>query len=133
MSALKRVRAREAVLVGQEHGIAGQGRRVGAEERHRDHVGRVLHEPPDGPVVGMVVVRTMAEDDVGLPFANEPGDRAPVLQRRLELAVVDVEHLRGDAEDLRGLLHLGGAPARERAAGLAPVPDVAVGDRDELT
>ena len=31
-----------------------------------------------------------------------------------------------------GLLRLGGPPARERTAGLAPVADVAVGDRDEL-
>ena len=89
-------------------------------------------ELTDGAVVGMIVVRAMAHHDVRLPVANEPRDGAAVLQRRLELAVVDVEHLRGDAEDLRRLLHLRRAAARERTAGLPPVPDVAVGDGDEL-
>ena len=74
----------------------------------------------------------MAEDDVGLPLANQARDGAAVLECRLQLAVVNVEHLGGDAEDLRGCERLLGAPPGQRAARFAPVPDVAVGDRDEL-
>ncbi len=59
-------------------------------------------------------------------------DRAPILERRLEFAVVDVEHLRGDAENPRRFQRLRGAPAGQWPAGLAPVSDVAVGDGDEF-
>ena len=83
-------------------------------------------------MVRVVVVRAMAHHDVRLPVADEPRDGAAVLERRLQLAVVDVEHLRGDPEDFRRLLHFRGAAARERPAGIPPVPDVAVGDGDEL-
>ena len=58
--------------------------------------------------------------------------RPAILQRRQQFAVVDVEHFRGDAEDLGRFLHFGLAAIGQRAAGHAPVPDVAVGDRHEL-
>ena len=74
----------------------------------------------------------MAHDDVGLPVADETGDGAAILECGLELAVMDVEHVGGDAQDARALLHFVVAALRQRAAGLAEVADVAVGHRDEL-
>ena len=56
----------------------------------------------------------------------------PVLQRGQQFAVVNVEHLGRDAQQLRRLLHLGRAALRQRSARDLPVADVAVGDRDEL-
>ena len=74
----------------------------------------------------------MGHDDIGLPVADQPCDRAAMLERRLQFAVVDVEHLRGDLEDACRFLDFVLAALGERAAGHLPVPDVAVGDGDEL-
>ena len=80
----------------------------------------------------MVIVGPVAHDDVGLPLADEPGDLLPVLQRRHQLAVVDVEHRALDAEDLPALGHFRLPPLRQRAAGLFEMADIAVGHGDEL-
>ena len=71
------------------------------------------------------------EHEVGVPLADQPGERAAVFQRRLQLAVVIVEDDALDAEHLVGLLDFGLAADGERAARLAPVADVAVGHGDE--
>ena len=68
-------------------------------------------------VVGVVVVGPGRDHHVGLPLADLPGDRPAVLQGRHQLAVVDVEHLGLDAQDLGALLDLGGAAAGEDGAG----------------
>ena len=47
-------------------------------------------------------------------------------------SIVDVEHFRSDAQELIGAFDLGLAAASERAAGVAPVADVAVGHGHEL-
>ena len=83
-------------------------------------------------VIRVIVVRPVPHDDVGLPFANEPRDRPPVLERRHQLAVVDVEHFVLDAEDSRAFCHFRLAPLRERTAGALEMADVAVRHRDEL-
>jgi len=83
-------------------------------------------------MIGVVVVRAMAQDDVGLPVADQAGDRAAVLERGHELAVVNVEHLVLDAENARAFGDFGLAALRERPAGLLEVADVAVGHGDEL-
>jgi hypothetical protein len=64
-------------------------------------------------------------------MADQPRERAAVLQRRFEFAVVDVEHHALDAEDLVRLVHLGLAPFRQRPARFAPVADVTIRDGDE--
>ena len=74
----------------------------------------------------------MADHQVRVPLANEAGDFAAVLQVRLQFAVVDVEHFAGDAEDAGGLQHFSQAAFGKRAAGLAPVADVAIGHGHEL-
>ncbi len=80
----------------------------------------------------MVVVRAVPHDDVGLPVADEARHRAAVLERGLEFAVMDVEHVGGDAEDAGALLDLGVPALGQRATSLAEVADVAVRHRDEL-
>ena len=83
-------------------------------------------------MVGVVVVGPVGDHDVGLPLADLAGDRPAVLQRRQQLAVVDVQHLGLDAQDLGASLDLGGAAAGEVRAGHLVVADVAVGHADEL-
>ena len=55
-----------------------------------------------------------------------------VLERRRQLAVVDVEDPGLDPEDARALGDFRLAPPRQRTAGLLEVADVAVGHRHEL-
>jgi len=69
---------------------------------------------------------------IGRTLADESHDGAPILHRRHQLTVVDVENLTLDAEDLGAALDLRRAPLRERPTGHAPVADVAVGHRHEL-
>ena len=64
--------------------------------------------------------------------ADQPYDRATMLKRRQQFAVVNVEHLGGRAQHLGRLLHLGRPPLRQLTAGHLPMADVAVGDRDQL-
>src|SRR5207245_8801198 len=51
---------------------------------------------------------------------------------RQEFAVVDIQHLGRDAENLGGLLNFGGSATRQRSARFAPVTNVAVGDGDKF-
>ena len=132
MLGVERLRILEAVRVVHEDRVARGRRRVGHEERRHDHDRGVVHQHARVAVIRVVVVRPVAHDDVGLPVANEPGHRAAVLERRHQLAVVDVEHLGLDAEDPRALRDFRLAPLRQRPAGALEVADVAVGHRDEL-
>jgi hypothetical protein len=129
---LKRVGLLERVGVEEEHRVALQRRDVGADERHGDHVGGVLNQDARVAVIGVVVVGTMAHDDVRLPFADEPGDQTAILQRGQQFAVVNVQHFGGDAQDAGTAFHLRLAPAGEGPSGVAPVADVAVGHGNEL-
>src|SRR5947209_8615119 len=78
-------------------------------------------------MIGMIIVGPMAHDNVSLPLTDQAGDGAAVLQSRQQFAVMNVQHLRGDAENLGGFLNLGGSPSSQGPARLAPVTDVAVG------
>jgi hypothetical protein len=83
-------------------------------------------------MVGMIIIGAMTEDEIGVPFADESGDFAAVLQVRFQFAVVDVEHLGGDTEKARGLHYLRQPAFGQRTARLAPMADVAIGDGDEF-
>ena len=74
----------------------------------------------------------MAHDDVRLPLADQARDRLAVLERRHQLAVVDVHDVGLDPEDPRALGHFGLPPLGQRTAGALEVTDVAVGHRHEL-
>ena len=82
-------------------------------------------------MVGVVVVGARAEDEVGIPGADEARECAAVFEGGLEFAVVVVEHHSLDTEDAVGRVDLGFAAEGEGAAGFAPMADVAVGDGDE--
>ncbi len=80
----------------------------------------------------MVIVGAVPDYDVGLPLANQPGEHLAIFECRQDFAVVDVEHFGGYAEHRGGRLHLVGPPDGQRAAGHAPVTDIAIGRGDEL-
>ena len=46
-------------------------------------------------------------------FADQPHDLLAIFERRQQFAVVDVQHFRGGAQDLGGLLDFGRAPLRQ--------------------
>ena len=80
-------------------------------------------------MVGVVIVRARAEDDVGLPIADQSNDRATVFERRRQLAVGIVHDL-----DRRSQVFEASSTSLRRCkrpASLAPMADVAIGDRDE--
>ena len=69
----------------------------------------------------------------GQPEARSAGHRvAAVLQRGQQLAVVDVEHFARDVQHLGDASNLGRAAPGEWPARLAPMADVAIGDRNKL-
>ncbi len=122
----------ESVRVVHEDGIPRRWRRVGHEERRHDDDRRIVHQHARVAMIGMIVVRAVAHDDVGLPFADQPRHRLAVLERRHQFAVVNVHHVGLDAENPRALRHFRLAPPRQRSAGGSEMADVAVGHRDEL-
>ena len=85
-----------------------QARHVRAEERHGDHVRGVLDQHAGVAMVGMVVIGPWSHDNIRIPLADEPGDEPPVFNGRQQFAIMDIEHLRGDTEDLCGFPHLFG-------------------------
>ena len=100
--------------------------------RHRHHVRGVLHELADVAVIGMIVVRPMRQDQVGLELADEADDRRPVLQRREQAAVGDVERHVFGADDLAGRGRLGAALLDELRSRIDVMAGAAVGDADHL-
>ena len=55
-----------------------------------------------------------------------------ILQRRLQLPIVDRQHFRLDAQDLVRRLHFRQPALGERFPIHLPVPDIAIGDGDEF-
>jgi hypothetical protein len=74
----------------------------------------------------------MRDDDVRLPLANHTRDELAVLQRRHQLAIVNVEHLGGHPELFGAGGGFGRAAHRQRSARLLPVAHIPVRDRNEL-
>ena len=122
----------ESVRVIHEDRIARRGRRVWHEEG-RDHDDcRVVHQDARVAVIGVVVVRAVAHDDIGLPLADEPRHGLAVVERRRQLAVVNVHHIGLDAEDARALGDFRLSPPRQRSTGGFEMADVAIGHGHEL-
>ncbi len=111
--------------------VLGQVRAGGADVWHHNHIGGVLDELGGVAVVGVVVVGARRHNQVGLERADQGDDRAPVLERRQQLAVVVVEQLVADADHGRRRQRLGAAALDQLRAGHLLVPGVAVGERDE--
>ncbi len=128
----KRVGPLKVVVGIEKDRVLSQIRRLRAEERDRDHEGRVLGEHAHVTVVGMIVVRPVGNDQIGVPGADQPSHGAAIFQGRHQLAVMDVQHLRSRAQDLRGRAHLGQAPGGQGFACHAGVPGVAIGDRGQF-
>ena len=89
---LRRGGLQEAVGVIHKDRISLHRGYVGAEERDGDHKGGVLHEDASVAVIGVVVVGARAEDEIGVPRADEAREGAAVFERGLEFTVVVVEH-----------------------------------------
>ena len=109
---LERIRLLETVGVIKEGGIFLQRGDIRHEERYCHHVSSVLDEYTRVPVIWMVIVRSMAHDDVCLPLANELGDGAAVLESRQQFAIVDIHDIAMNAEKLVRFLDLIFAPQR---------------------
>ena len=129
---LKRVRFLKAVGIIQKHRIGLEVGHVGAEERNGHHVRGVLHENAGVAMVGMIVIRSRTHDDVRSPFANQAGEGAAILDGRQQFAIMNVQHLGDDSQPLVSGVDFGFAPHGQRPARVAPVADVAVGDRDQF-
>src|SRR5207247_823800 len=71
-------------------------------------------------------------DDVSLPLADEASNGAAVLQSRQQLAVMNVQHLGGDAENFSRFLNFRRAATSQWSARLAPVTYITVRHRDKL-
>ncbi len=54
-----------------------------------------MNEQAREPVVGMIVGRSVGDDQIGLKAANEADDPVAVLQTVVEFAIGDVEDLVG--------------------------------------
>src|SRR3569623_2435592 len=65
----------------QDWGVAYYG-------RHRYQVGGVLHHLPHGAVVGVVVVRTMSQHEIGPEIADRSTDLPTQFERGLQLSIV---------------------------------------------
>ena len=83
-------------------------------------------------MIGMVIVRARAHHNVGLPFPDEAREHAAIFHSGQKLAIMDVQHLRRDAENFGGGFDLSFAPERQWAASLPPVADIAVRHRNKL-
>ena len=126
------LRLRETVGEIEKQRVLAQRRGIRDEVRHRDHVGRVLHQHAGIAVVGVVVVRTGRDHDVGVPLADLADDLNAHIQPGRELAVVVVEHFVVDAQPAARFLGLGPPARGENASAFGLMTRVAVGDGDEL-
>ena len=73
-----------------DDGGVGKGRGFGQDAWHGDQIGGVLDELACGPVVGMVVARSMRQHEVGAKGANLTNHAVAVLDGRLEMGVGQV-------------------------------------------
>ncbi len=83
-------------------------------------------------MVRMVVVRTMAHDNVCTPLADEAHDGFPIFEGRHNLAIVNVKYFGFDAEDFCTALDLGGAALGQGTTGHTPVTYIPIRTGDKL-
>ena len=122
----------ETVVGVEEDRVLFEWRGVRAEEGDRDHEGRILHEDAGVAVVRVIVVRAMADNDIGFPFADQPSENLAIFEGGHEFAVVDVEHFGGHSQNGCRRLDFGVSSFGQRTSRHSPVTDVAVCGRDEL-
>ena len=94
-------------------------------------VSRILQQHSRVAVVGMVVVGTRAQHEVGIPLPDLADDLLAHLQRGQQLAVMVVKGDVFDADSAAGFRSLGSPPHRQSAAPFALVARVAVRHRDK--
>jgi hypothetical protein len=122
----------EAVGIIEEHGIVLQIRDIGTEKGHGDHVSGILDEDTGVAMVRVIIVGSWAQDDISMPFADEASNGSAILQGGQQFAVMDIQDLAGDPEDLVGMFGFRFTASGQGASGFAPVADVAVGDGDQF-
>ena len=83
----------EGVIAAGEDGILVWNRRVGAAQRNFHEIGGVLHQLAGRAMVGMIVARTVGDDDVRLERADDANDAMAVLKRGDQFAVRYVKYL----------------------------------------
>jgi len=108
-----------------------QVRRVGADGGHGEEVRRVLNEEPGEAVVGVVVGRSVGEDQVGPEAADQADHPMPRLDPVVQRAVGDAAHLGRGPDDRGGGLGLGPPTPGQLRPALRLVPRAAVGQADK--
>ena len=83
----------------KEDGIFFEMRHFGKDLGHCNHVCSIKHKSACVTMIGMIVVRPMAHHDVRAPLADQADDGLSVFQCGQQLAIVNIEDLRLDAED----------------------------------
>jgi len=72
-----------------------------------------MHPQPAHPYSGgRDEYRSVTQNDIGLPFANQPGNGLPVFERGHQFTVMDVEYLGFDAQCPGAGFHFSAAPFR---------------------
>ena len=90
----------ELILIIKDNGGIGHSGNIGALVRNDEHIGGVLHKDSCGTVVGVVVVLTVSNNDVGRVFSYISDEAATSLKVGLDRAVVNIPYVVGNAEKL---------------------------------
>ena len=111
----------------ENHRAGREVRHVGTDGGHRQQVRRVLDEQAGEPMVGMIVGRSVSDDQVGPERPDQADDLMAILQAVVELPIGMIEDLVGRTDGRRGGLGLASPPARQFGPGHRLMPRPAVG------
>ena len=83
-------------------------------------------------MIGMIIVGSMRQDEIGLEAANQADDLLPRFQSRQQSAIGMIEDIVGSADERAGGLGLGATARDERFAAQRLMASAAIGDADQF-
>ena len=87
---LERVRSGKSVREITEHDAVADWRSVGNVERNFYHESRIANQQTCIAVIGMIIIGAMTENQICIPFTNQPRDCFAVFQCRHDFSVVNI-------------------------------------------
>src|SRR5690606_31496022 len=126
------IRTLKAILEVEEYGILFKRWCVSSNVRNCYHIGCVLNEYSRITMVGVIVVRSRSNYDVGIPFANLSNDLQAYVQCGQQRSVVVVQYIILYAKSFSCFLCFGHAPLGENTSTLRLMAGVTVGHGHKL-
>src|SRR5690625_68982 len=127
---LKRMRLLKCIAVIEDNRASGKRQCIRGEEFCLYQNNRIIHQDTTISVIGVISVRPVHHNNVGLPIPYLPDHFFPVFKCRHQFTIMDIKYVCCDSQYIGSILDLLHSAKSEFSARHPKVTDIPVGHRD---